>query len=122
MSTGTITPFAGLPGSSGSSAGAHGSGSSRQPPPKKQRTDHGREQQQRSVSKEICNSWNNGSCVAEGPCPHGRRHVCRVCPPWPGGTHRACHAHKPGDRNRRKGKGKGKDQSGDKDKVSGGGQ
>ena len=29
-------------------------------------------------SAEICYDWNNGGC-ADGPCPNGRQHACRIC-------------------------------------------
>ena len=31
------------------------------------------------TSMEICNNWNRGACVQNGPCPSGRSHVCSLC-------------------------------------------
>jgi len=62
------------------------------------------------VSAQICNSWNagHGACSGDGACPAGRRHVCNVCPPRPGVSHRASHAHPKERKGRGKGKNKGK--------------
>ena len=30
---------------------------------------------------ETCANWNNGkgACAGDGPCPHSRQHVCKIC-------------------------------------------
>jgi len=40
---------------------------------------------------DICTNWNlkQGSCAGQGPCSHGRRHVCRICKD----NHRSCDVH-----------------------------
>ena len=43
------------------------------------------------MAAEVCQNFNAkaGKCAKDGPCPHGRKHVCSVC----GEAHRAIDKH-----------------------------
>ena len=99
LTLGASSPFAGLPSTSASSS----SGSRPTPtPPATAGSRRGAKGGQPDRAKESCHSWNAGVgvCAGDGPCPAGRRHVCRLC----GDSHRASHYHKKEKANKGKGK------------------
>ena len=63
---------------------------SRQPPSKKRKmtsnqfaparakSSSSKAPQRTSIASEVCYLWNDGKCP-DGPCPKGRKHVCRNC-------------------------------------------
>jgi len=84
-----------LPGSStdGNSSRPKAAQQQRQPPA-------AHKESSKSSGSDICQNWNNkkGGCEGDGPCGHGRRHVCSIC----GGAHRAVdHDYSKGGRKKR---------------------
>jgi len=67
----------------------------------KPRRDRNKDKSTASSTVEICKNWNAsiGACAGDGPCTHGRKHICDVC----GGNHRRIEKH--GKRQQNQGKG-----------------
>ena len=75
----------------------------------KPRRDRNKDKSTASSTVEICKNWNSstGSCAGDGPCTHGRKHICDVC----GGNHRRIDKHGKRQSNQSKGNDKKKQRN-----------